>query len=113
MRCFIELGEHQIIVFLSELVKPCAFGDGDLVAMTFTGLEHPVVNVDEGILAENCTPSHLSPDFGVASEHSMDESFRAFFNVVMIPTGKGWDSPLLPKVGVLKKVCTCGLPILV
>jgi len=65
----IELGECQIIGSPLEFVEPCAFWDGDLVALAFTGLKNPVVNVNESnMLAEDCTPTHLSPNFGVTYE---------------------------------------------
>ena len=69
-------------------MKPCAFGDGDLVTLAFIGLKDPVINVIEGMLTVDCTPSHLCSNFGVTSKHYMDESFGAFFNVSVMPVGR-------------------------
>ena len=96
---FFESCVDQCLRPLSEFVEPCAFWDGNLVALAFTGLTDLVVNVNKSMIAEDCTFSHLSPDFGVASKHCVGESFGAFFNVLVIPTDKGWDSPVLSKVG--------------
>ena len=42
-------------------MEPCAFSDGGLVALAFTGLKDTVADVNEGMFAKECAPSHLPP----------------------------------------------------
>ena len=63
------MAHHQIVRvqdhndLFRTIVEPVAFWEGDLFALTFPRLGEPVVDVEEGMLTEDCTSSHLPPNF--------------------------------------------------